>query len=74
MLNEIREDKINVNYIFIKVTSDALKRKIILYKNNLLTFDCFDPIGDEQDVSSIRILFLGDFRNGHFLSVVRSDS
>ena len=73
MLNEIREDKIYTNYMFIKVTSDALKRKIILYKNNFFTFDCFDPIG-EQDVSLIRILFLGDFRNGHFLSVVRSDS
>ena len=51
--------------MFIKVTSDALKRKIILYKNNFFTFDCFDPIGDEQDVSLIRILYLGDFRNGH---------
>ena len=73
MLNEIREDKINANYIFIKVTSDALKRKIILYKNIFFTFDCFDPIG-EQDVSFIRILFLGDFRNENLLSVVRSDS
>ena len=42
MIKEIREECIWANYLCVKIASDALQKRIILYKNNIVDIDDFN--------------------------------
>ena len=69
MIYEIKQEGVWANYEFVKIASDTLQKKIILYKNHFENPDVFDSDIRKFDSDPLRILFIGQFDNGHIKSI-----
>ena len=66
MIYDIKQESVQACYEFVRISSDALKKKILLYKNTFENPDeFFSDKGDLDDIP-LRILFVDNFNNGHF--------